>query len=258
MILTHRPIKAWPAGWRDRGRQTPAPFRSNYSQTLNLLDHELEMIGARSAQLQIDASERDVRLDGQLRADARVSYPGVILTVETAKRGTLVVQTDRFTTWQDNVRAIALGLEALRKVERYGIADSGQQYAGYRELGSGLPMGPAMSPETAAALLIEYGSDDVGGSADPGDLIGSPEFVAAHYRRASKLSRYPAGAPDPDLVSLYDGLHGANPEAFPRQSESGIRTRRKELTDAGLVEDSGETVTLESGRKATVWRVARG
>jgi hypothetical protein len=35
-------------------------------------------------------------------------------------------------TWQDNLRAVALGLEALRRVERYGIAQRGEQYAGWR------------------------------------------------------------------------------------------------------------------------------
>jgi hypothetical protein len=38
-----------------------------------------------------------------------------------------------------------------------------------------------------------------------------------------------------------------------RASESGIRTRRAELVRAGLVEDSGNKVTLGSGRKAIIW-----
>lgn len=43
---------------------------------------------------------------------------------------------------------------------------------------------------------------------------------------------------------------------LPRQSPSGLRTRRKELVAAGFVVDSGERVTLPSGRKAIVWQVA--
>jgi hypothetical protein len=43
-----------------------------------------------------------------------------------------------------------------------------------------------------------------------------------------------------------------------RQSESGIRTRRHELVERGLLKDSGTTVTLpESGRQSIVWMVAR-
>jgi hypothetical protein len=40
---------------------------------------------------------------------------------------------------------------------------------------------------------------------------------------------------------------------WPRQSESGLRTRRKELVTAGLVEASGHQQTL-SGRKAALWK----
>lgn len=43
---------------------------------------------------------------------------------------------------------------------------------------------------------------------------------------------------------------------FPPQSESGLRTRRKELVTAGLVKAMGTTV-LPSGRKAIVWGMAR-
>jgi hypothetical protein len=39
-------------------------------------------------------------------------------------------------------------------------------------------------------------------------------------------------------------------------SESGIRSRRAELTRLGLIEDSGELVKLSSGRRAIVWKAA--
>ena len=38
-------------------------------------------------------------------------------------------------------------------------------------------------------------------------------------------------------------------------STSGARTRRSELVDAGLVEDSGQTELTEAGRRTIVWRV---
>lgn len=40
-------------------------------------------------------------------------------------------------------------------------------------------------------------------------------------------------------------------------SVSGARTRRSELVDAGLVEDSGQTKLTGAGRKTIVWRVKR-
>lgn len=44
----------------------------------------------------------------------------------------LVYATDVCDFWQHNVRSIALGLEALRAVDRYGISRRGEQYAGFR------------------------------------------------------------------------------------------------------------------------------
>jgi len=40
-------------------------------------------------------------------------------------------------------------------------------------------------------------------------------------------------------------------------SPSGIRTRRRELTDDGLIVDTGMRVKLASGRMAIVWDVPR-
>lgn len=53
---------------------------------------------------------------------------------------------------------------------------------------------------------------------------------------------------DVELVEAYRKFKRA-----PRASESGIRSRRAELVDRGLVIDTGRRVRLESGRFAIVW-----
>lgn len=170
MILTFRPIKVWPTGWPNPRGGKSSPFNSSYRDTLDLLDRELSHLGAKDPILQVDASERECRLDGQLRADARVSYRGVILSFGTGKYGTLSYPCDAFTRpswksnapadWQQNLRAIALGLEALRKVKRYGIAQRGQQYAGYAEIGTGIALGQSMTLEEAARFIAGHGDQE--------------------------------------------------------------------------------------------------
>lgn len=221
MILTFRPIKVWPEDWnRTALDRHDSPFRATYSDTLQLLDRKLEQLGASNPVLQVDASERDVRIDGQLRANATVNHPGVILSFDTHAHGTLTYACDRFqkpswrsgmASWQHNLRAIALGLEALRKVERYGIANRGQQYAGYRELGSGIPMAaPKMTVEEAARLLAEFGSgsDDV-----PAMLAGDQNLVDHLYRLGAK-EQHPDVGGDPELfkrlTEARDLLRGAS------------------------------------------------
>lgn len=176
MILRFEPIKVWPKGWLERGEErSGSPFSSTYQKTLDDLDVELEAVRAVDVVIQVDAAANQIRADGGLRADAKVAHPGVILTVATKSLGTMIYATDRFgrgtrrtsagwawiPAWQQNLRAIALGMEALRKVERYGIAEQGQQYAGYKELGSGIPLGEHVVEETMtiadAAIILADG-----------------------------------------------------------------------------------------------------
>ena len=42
-------------------------------------------------------------------------------------------------------------------------------------------------------------------------------------------------------------------DVFPVVSSSGLRTRRAELVDQGLVADSGQLVLLPTGRSAVEW-----
>jgi hypothetical protein len=188
VILSFRPIDQWPDGWRSAKVRKPNPFRSTYRDTLKLLDFELDKLQARDAFLQVDAEPRDLRLDGQLRAAARVNHPGVILTIDTRRHGVLVYPCDTFEgrysddppDWQINLRAIAQGLEALRKVERYGIADRGQQYAGFGALPPARAMGAAMTVEEAGRLLAD---EAWGPDVDPQEAI---DDLDGAYRAAVK------------------------------------------------------------------------
>jgi hypothetical protein len=73
-------------------------------------------------------------------------HPGIELSfdvdqriVPSAPNGRLVYATDCCDYWQHNVRSIALGLQALRAVDRYGITRRGEQYAGFAALPAGGP-----------------------------------------------------------------------------------------------------------------------
>src|SRR5205807_7195892 len=100
-------------------------------------------------------TERDLRIDGEVRADARLKHPGVIVSFIHPQVGPVIFACDKWTTWQANARGIAKGLEALRLVDRYGITQSFEQYRGWKALPSGIPM-PAgeMTVEEAAKYLI--------------------------------------------------------------------------------------------------------
>lgn len=170
-----RPIQAWP-GEQTRGRAS-APFRSSWQSTIELLTRELNALKAKTPVLQVAIAESDFRLDGYPRAQAYASHPGVILAFDTA-HGSLSFPCDRFDEWQDNVRAIALAMEALRKVDRYGITKRGEQYTGWRAIGSAVAMPAAMDQDVAWSIIGSFGDRPIE------EQRANPSGLAAAVRKA--------------------------------------------------------------------------
>jgi len=148
-------------------------FDTRWGQTLRDLRRELEHLGVRDEfVMQIDVvTDRDLRLDGELRAGARPASPSVAVAFETKHHGPMLFVCGKFYFWQDNVRAIALGLESLRRVERYGIVQSDEQYRGWQALPPGTPMPAAqMSVDEAIRLLHAHAPDVVWDYDDPKEV----------------------------------------------------------------------------------------
>lgn len=196
MIITFRPL-ADLSVFTIGVERKPNRFRASYRSTLDLLDTELDHLHTSEAWLQVVLDDpAGVRLDGQLRANARVTHPGVVLTVVSRDHGTLVYPCDRFEgrwsndppDWQINLRAIALGLRDLRRLDDYGITTRGQQYAGFRELGTGTEVaGEQMTLDEAAKWLGDAAGWQT--SPDPAD----PDGVKLAYREAAKRHHPDAG-----------------------------------------------------------------
>lgn len=58
---------------------------------------------------------------------------------------------------------------------------------------------------------------------------------------------------DSRLIEVWTKEHDRFPDSYPEVSESGLRTRRRELVDLGELKDSGMTAELPSGRKSILW-----
>jgi len=150
------PIREWPGTMTPAQSRRVSPFRASLTATLKTLDRELyELAETRahqlSAEMLVAIPAGSFRLDGRPRADARAEHPGVILSMDT-KHGHLSYPCDTFTVWEDNLRAIALALEALRKVDRYGVTRRGEQYRGFLEIEA--TAAPAGFDSVAAALAF--------------------------------------------------------------------------------------------------------
>jgi hypothetical protein len=140
-----------------RHRAPASRFTASWSDTMNLLTSEIEKLGLRGAiAVQVDVERGDIRLDGMLRANAKVRHPGVVVSFDS-RFGPLSYATDAYTTWQANLRAIALSLQALRAVDRYGVTRSGEQYQGWRAIEAGQPHGFASADEALRWLEQQAG-----------------------------------------------------------------------------------------------------
>lgn len=129
-----RPLLLWDRPETDP-RSSSARFRAFWDDTVLMLRTEAEHLGAQAIAVQVDADESQIRRDGMLRSAARVGHPGVKVAFDS-DFGPLTYATDQYDHWKANVRAIALGLQALRAVDRYGISKSGEQYRGYAAITS--------------------------------------------------------------------------------------------------------------------------
>lgn len=192
-------MTAWPPNMTVRPITRPydrkwSPFRTAWSNTLTLLARELENLGAARVVLELDVTESDLRIDGMPRASARPATPAVALSFDS-DYGPLRYATDVFNDWQDNLRAIALGLEALRKVDRYGISKRGEQYTGWKAL----PATP--SGRSPIDVFQQYAGDHAG--TDPRALY-----------RAALLRVHPDGGGD-------------------RAAFDAVQAARKQLEEAG-------------------------
>lgn len=126
------PIELWP-GDKTRQRKN-SPFRGTWANTLATLERELRHLRARSILVQTYMQAEHIRNDGWPRSGIpKPPSPGVIVSFDSSN-GALSFPCDTFTDWQDNLRAIALGLSALRAVERYGVTRRQEQYKGWAKL----------------------------------------------------------------------------------------------------------------------------
>lgn len=182
MPFTYRHVAlppVWPGTATPEGRRKRGPFRANWGDTLDRLAFEVGKLNGRDVTLAVgvQSGARDIRADGGVRADARIRNPAVILDF-TAGKERLSFPCDTYDYWQDNVRAIALALEALRAVDRYGV-QQGRQYQGFKALPGAGQSTTTMDVITAATTVADI-------SAIP---AGDVRRTADAARRAVRIAR---------------------------------------------------------------------
>lgn len=197
MIYEHRLITEWPGDLRVPTRRVAPTFRAEWTQTIQELEHELAVLKAKDIILETAHSDHDVRMDGSVNASATPLHPGVILSFES-RYGPLRYYTDVFTSWRANVRAIMLGLVALRAVDRYGISGRGEQYTGFARL---MAAHLAMTPTRARQVIAEMAGLDRNAL-----LKADHDVITSMFKLAAKRCHPDAGGDKEKFQELNEAM----------------------------------------------------
>ena len=187
-----RPMERWDLP-PTAERMSSGRFRVTWKTIRDHLLNECGLLGAGLVVVELVVDPDGVRKDGGIRANARVFHPGVKVSF-TSEHGPLAYATDAYEKqwsgalpgWQANLRAIGLGLESLRAVDRYGITRSGEQYRGWTAIAA-QPAEKTLTADEAVQLLSPYWT---GPSAD---LRRSETAVKAAFRDAARTHHPDAG-----------------------------------------------------------------
>jgi hypothetical protein len=162
MTILYRPMGD--TSWKRPDNQRRASqFSAEWKDTLALLAREVELLGGEDITIELEVLPGAIRLDGLgLKAHQQPASPAVVVSFET-EHGVLTYPNDALDSptwrntagWRHNVRGVALTLEGLRAIERYGASDRGQQYTGYAALPAGAM---AMGGLTRAGAIEVFAS----------------------------------------------------------------------------------------------------
>jgi len=169
---THRPRSAAPAR-AAFNKKVVRPGRS-YTETQSLsiadalgrLQREVDLLGAKQYVL---SSNVELRLDGLPRSgQAEPKDRGVALYFHLGNKPHCL-PCDRYDRVADNIAAIAKHIEATRAIERYGVADMGEMFAGFVAL-------PPQSKKRSWRVVLSF----------PPGVTPTREAVEKNYRSRAK------------------------------------------------------------------------
>ena len=170
------PIETWPG--EPTKERRGSQFKATYTKTLDLLEAELRNLQAKDAILQARITWEQINNAGWPKQGVKLAGPELILTFESAN-GPLSFPCDRYFQWQSNLRAIALSLEALRAIDRYGVTRRAEQYQGWRQIEG--PKGSFANAEQAAAFIATA----AGGLDHYMEVLQNSEIRKRAYRAAA-------------------------------------------------------------------------
>jgi hypothetical protein len=196
-----KPIEKWPGKPTASWARKAGSFKAGWQNTLDLLERELNHLKAKDISIEGYFFSNEIRNDGWPKSSARPTQPGVVLSFST-KKGRMTVPCDRYTGWESNLRAIALTLEHLRAVERYGVTtDEQEQYTGWLKL----PAASAINEKTELAkILIQFANVEGNPQFYPSKVTAQQNLFDSVWREAVRRTHPDTGGRSVDFRKVID------------------------------------------------------
>ena len=186
MEYQFRPIERWPVEpTPEHERRSRYTFKADWYNTIDKLDHELWHLNADRIVFQVDIDPKNIRLDGRLRSGHEPNSPGVIVSFDS-KYGPLSYPCDSCVYWRHNFRSIALALEALRKVDLYGVTRRAEQYKGWTAIQAPGEQNDFSGPSAAREFLQDLLFEESINWGAPGDAFRKAKTIAHPDNGGSK------------------------------------------------------------------------
>lgn len=121
----------WPDGWPRSKSRGYSPFKMAAQKSRRKLLDEIAMMGGK---LPVISTNARIRMDGEPRGDDTPNDSGVAVYFER-KGKRMAFACDKFWLMRENLHAIALTIEALRGIERWGASEMMERaFSGFKAL----------------------------------------------------------------------------------------------------------------------------
>lgn len=187
----------WPLGWKRTRARRHGDFRMtredrtpegpkkrttpvNMAVAVERLERQLDALGAKDSTLSTNVS---LSLRGIPRGDENPSDPGAAVYFSFRGKAT-VLACDSYYRVADNIAALAAHIDALRRIERYGVGTIEQALAGYK----------ALPADTAANWRAVFGFSK--------DSRPSLDQLDAAYKQTAKAKHPDVGGSDLEMAHL--------------------------------------------------------